>query len=565
MKYNPLNALWLAIAVTFLGVTRTHAQGEVADSWLQRAGGGLSDFANAMVDDADGNTYITGGYHGVAYFEDRELTARGDADIFIAKYDYAGNLVWAKSVGSDMPSQSQEYGVDIVLAGGYLYVTGIFEKTGNFDNVLVASSGSNDIFLAKYTLQGHLVWVRAAGGVQQDSPSAVAADDLGNVYLTGLAQGEAQFGTYTIDTKGPGFFLAKYNADGDVRWVQHSVGSAEGKDVIVKSGHCFVVGNTDGITRFSATTLKAWQPSIFLNEYTLDGKLVSAKLLAGALRISVESFQFGSRGLYVGGYFNEALQVAGTSRKSAGSADAFLMRVDPEGIPQWVKTMGGPQADMIRKVTVSNDRQIVVGGEFNDYILMDSTRIPGGNGRDLFIASYSEQGLFNGADCLAGKAQILLKDMIVQADRITLTGSFSGNVLYGANSLSPVGMSDVLMAGLALQPVDDHTSPSSDHVAFYPSPSYSEITVESTDPLDVVQILDMTGNVLVKKTLEGEYKAQIAIKTLPPGHYVIWTSSKVKIKSAKFDLTIATNPFNVVLTKQGRCLHRHFVFVYIVT
>lgn len=400
---------------------------------MQGAGGEGSGIGTSILIDIEGNTYITGSFQGAAYFEDRELISYGGQDIFLAKYDYAGNPRWLKHAGSGAKHmQAQGHGIDMVISGNYLYVMGVFSGTARFDNIDVQTNGSDDIFLAKYTLQGSLVWVRSAGGTQQDFPHALEADEAGNVYLTGLVQGDGQFGGYSF--MGQAFFLAKYDAFGNVRWLRHSSdgGAVVGKDVIVKDDGCFVIGELDGVTRFEGTTLKASQPSLFMNKYTLNVDLTWTRNIASASRLSVDSFQFGPRGVYIGGSFNGTLRAGGTSYKGGDKAKGFLTRFDLEGNAQWVQTMGGKESAAVKKVTIANDGQVIVVGEFYGDMLFNTTEMPGTGAKDIFIASYSEQGLFNWCDLMGGRIQDNLSDATVNAGRLTLVGSFMGDVSYGS-------------------------------------------------------------------------------------------------------------------------------------
>ncbi len=54
-------------------------------------------------------------------------------------------------------------------ANGDILVTGQFSNTCVFDTTLVTSVGGDDIFIAKYNTSGDLLWVKAAGGIGNDT------------------------------------------------------------------------------------------------------------------------------------------------------------------------------------------------------------------------------------------------------------------------------------------------------------------------------------------------------------------------------------------------------------
>ena len=75
-----------------------------------------------------------------------------------------------------------------------------------------------DAFLAKYDTEGHLLWVRGAGGEAEDGANDVITDKMGNVYICGYFSGPVYFNELPVI--GGGQFIAKYNSSGEVLWVK---------------------------------------------------------------------------------------------------------------------------------------------------------------------------------------------------------------------------------------------------------------------------------------------------------------------------------------------------------
>ncbi len=79
-----------------------------------------------------------------------------------------------------------DYGYQVAVdPNGFLYVCGRFTGFATFESTTIASSGAEDIFIAKYNKAGALQWVKRAGGVGEDRANGIAVDAGGNPYITG--------------------------------------------------------------------------------------------------------------------------------------------------------------------------------------------------------------------------------------------------------------------------------------------------------------------------------------------------------------------------------------------
>ena len=169
--------------------------------WAERAGGTSADFGFGIAVDGAGNSYVTGEFQGSATFGPGEtnettLTSAGDRDIFVAKYDASGDLVWAKRAGGTSNDQGRGIAVD---GSGNSFVTGSFQDPATFgpgetNETTLTSAGGSDIFVAKYDASGDLVWAKRAGGTSFESGRGIAVDGSGTSYVTGFFDVSATFG-----------------------------------------------------------------------------------------------------------------------------------------------------------------------------------------------------------------------------------------------------------------------------------------------------------------------------------------------------------------------------------
>lgn len=168
--------------------------------WANKAGGNQRDAGNGIALDADGNSFITGEFQGNVSFDSIMLSSMGSfPDIFIAKYDASGHVVWAKSAGGN----ANDFGKNIAIDGtGNSYITGEFESNASFGNTTLKSSGGVDVFVASFDASGNVLWAKRAGGSMEERAAGVATDGNGNIYISGYFLGEASFGNTTITSSG---------------------------------------------------------------------------------------------------------------------------------------------------------------------------------------------------------------------------------------------------------------------------------------------------------------------------------------------------------------------------
>ena len=390
--------------------------------WVKSVGGTTADVVRGITVDGAGNVYITGQFTGTADFDpgagtqNRSSSSTADNDIFIAKYDNAGNYQWVNALGSTGSDAGYSLAVD---AAGNLLATGHFSGTVDFD----PGAGNTNLtgqaipvitgFVAQYTSGGSLNWAKAFGGPTATIGFSVDTDASNNVYLTGYFTTNADFdqgvagGEITGASAGvPDGFVAKYSSAGTYGYAKPFGGSQTdiGFSIVVDGpGNAFVTGyfandadfdpanaggNLTGGTGFNG----------FLAKYDANGTYVSARSINTESTVQPVAIALdGSGNCYLTGYFSgDADFDPGNTqnRSSAGNNDLFLAKFNSSGNYVYAKAIGGTGDDRSNALAVDAVGSVVITGQFEDIVDFDPnagiTSLTATEGADLFIAQYAE-------------------------------------------------------------------------------------------------------------------------------------------------------------------------------
>lgn len=368
--------------------------------WIKSAGDLERDAGRTVCIDKDGNIIVGGYFSGKITFDSTTYIGRGIDDIFFAKYNQAGTLLWVKTAGG--PNNDAAYGIGTDSEGN-IFISGYFDSIAYFDNLLITGNGSSDIFLAKYTSDGNLIWVKNAGGLGLDEAQDIAIDRLGDAYITGRFSSFAAFGGTVITSKGnTDIFVAKYSNAGNIIWVKRAGGTQEdiafGID-LDNQRSCYITGYFKNRADFGGFELLTTSISTEIFTAKIDSInqwewVEQAGSLVGdaAFDIAVDA----NRNSYITGYYADNATFGSNTITSEGYNDIFVAKYNPKGLCLWVKSAGGLNLDLGSGIDVASDGSIFVCGSIDSFSYFgQSTTIGSKLQTDMFVAKWDNDGNFN--------------------------------------------------------------------------------------------------------------------------------------------------------------------------
>jgi len=350
MIRNAVAAILLAVPIL--------ASAQVKTDWVRRYGCTVTgeDELRGMVCDAAGNVYLTGASEGNGT----------DYDFATVKFDSSGNRLWVARY--DGPASGWDEAVAITLdVYGNVCVTGSSED----------EDGYLDFATVAYSPGGAQLWVNRYAGLAEcdDYPVAIAADGLGNVYVTGSSE------YYVGERDDYDFLTVKYSSAGEEEWVRrYDAGidldeepTAIGVD---PSGNVYVTGTADSdSTGYDCLTIR----------YSASGQRLWVARYDGP-----EHYDDEPRALKVDQWGCACL--VGTTESPTGT-DFLTIRYVPAGDMAWARTWDSPshgEDEAIGLAVVGSDN-FAVTGTSTAYAGPDSiaTVVYSATGVELWTARYA--------------------------------------------------------------------------------------------------------------------------------------------------------------------------------
>lgn len=500
--------LLLTLLFALTAIT-THAQVPNWD-WATRARGilvGPSD----MVADGFGNIYVTGQVDSTANFGNLFIasipSATSHNDIFLAKYNTSGDVLWLKRVGPNTGSYQNSIAAD---PQGNVFVTGVAIAPDSVGGVQLADTG---IYIAKYTPAGDVAWVKQVKVFTNPTRRCIACDAHGNVYLTGAYQGELAIDGntyYSLNDKD--FFLIKLDANGAAVWTKIKGGASDQIGSFITSN-----GNDIFVTR------KEWQTGeAFVMKWdTLGGDHWSGPVELPAV-------------------------VAGTAADADGNVyvaeeSGYLQKFDANGKLLYRKTIHfGASGRALKGVAVDNSsaRNVYITGYFEKFgpqhlpsVQVDDLKLLANYQHTDFVIQLKSNGEAVNGQMIFGEDPTYTEVQAIAVDQlgnVYLTGQAGGNCTIGDQTLvmDPADVINLYLARLGTTTSVNEVSATGDGVRIYPNPSPGNVTIDLDAPSSEIILHDITGRRLRAAKLQAAQKqVSLDISDLIDGLYYLQVMS----------------------------------------
>lgn len=484
-------------------------------NWAQRNGSSLADYGQDITSDDEGNTYSVGSLRGATVTGCSTLTSAGASDIYVQKRDRHGNCIWAFSGGST--GIDGAYGVAYDTAGFVFVTGAFQGTITFPSYTITANAGAGDIFLAKYDTAGNNIWARNLGGSSEtfaaDYGNRVAVDINGNVLVTSLVlSGGAPFvmGCDTFPIPAAWIVaVSKYDKDGNCQWnklIRNNNQMFVGDIATDPAGNVFITFTSYGtLTYLDCDTIAAsGNVTPQIAKYDANGNCLWGKNL-GTANAPVEGRGYGidsdtSGNIYITGGISGPANISCETNTSTNPAEIFINKRDNNGNCIWAKKIGGSVgADQGLHISIRDSGLFVTGSYATSCAFPTNTLVGSGAFQCGFVSRWDLNGNCKWAS-EAGKGNQICELNGVASDKygsVYVTGyALASPIAFQCTTLNALGTYDATCARYAPPCLKPTAQFMADTVCLGSATSFTNISSYGSDPFDNFG-WDFTGDSIV--------------------------------------------------------------------
>lgn len=274
---------------------------------------------------------------------------------------------------------------DVVYENGDVYAVGYFNGYMAYGTDTLFSTGMRDGYALRLDNNGNLIWWKQVTGSAWEVLRRMVV--TGNsVLVTGFHQTNAAFDGIPLNYADASevTVASMDKASGTVNWVKAFTGSEgrdEGNDIATDAaGNIYVVGRTDGnllVDTFVVTT--AGTSDAFFIKINIQGDAIWTSSFGGSAfdLASAATFDDNANMLFVAGNMESGdANVTGNPIPHQGGSDMYVAALSPvNGAIQWLRSAGSPNLDALSGIDMTYNGDVVAAGFINGDIIVGQTTV----------------------------------------------------------------------------------------------------------------------------------------------------------------------------------------------
>lgn len=446
-------------------LTKTDANGVV--QWTHTYGGANYDWIYAVRQTSDGGFIAVGG---------TESAGSGLGDMWIFKTNSSGVVSWQRTCGSS----GGDSGADIIQTSDGGYAAAGFQNGG--------ASTNDNACLVKMDGSGNVQWIHSYSVGSDDEYGNAVAQTQDGGYIIGAETDNSSSGSVTA-------LVIKTDASGTVQWANTYGGSNDSWISAIKvlpSGDYAVAGVSSQVSLID----------IWLARLNPNGTPVWSNSYAGPGAASDNCIWFTSTA--DGGY-----ALCGRTNSFSVDYEAFLMKTDSTGGPEWSKRFGGTGNDRANMVVQSSNGGYAIAATSQSFSATEK----------VYLIKTDTTGV---SGCNENIPSFLMSPMTTTSSAVTITdASLTNAAASSLTSSSPT----ITETSLCFTVGENEVAVDENLIAVYPNPAREELKIKNAElKIENVEVYSSVGEKLFSQKLKANSQQQqisINVSSLTSGVYFV--------------------------------------------
>jgi hypothetical protein len=401
--------------------------------------------------DSSGNSYVTGGFKGLLNLGSGMMANNGKLDVFVAKLDPGGKLVWSSSFGG----AGDDGGIRLAVDSSGVYVTGYVTNTITFNNKADSGSTGMDGFVARLGLDGSQQWIVRAWGSGTNSGMGLAVDPSGVVHVTGKFEGKVHLGSpYVLAKGGSDGFYGTIGPGGAVSVLKALGGTSSDSGIAVGISSKFpiVVGTftTKMVLGTSILTTTGVGEDAFACQFTAGGFVKLLQLGGAGADIAADIAVGAADELHLAGQLTGLVDPGGGNIGKAGIKNGFVVKRKAGGQHAWARATDAAGEAGFYTVALGPKGQVLAAGYHVGTVKLGTAQhAEQGQGAALLVSHDGSTGNPTWSRSYGGPGVDRAVAVAVHqtSGDVWLLGSFQQTVILEGTTLSssPTGSTDLFL------------------------------------------------------------------------------------------------------------------------
>ncbi len=407
--------------------------------WVKQFGSSGNENGYRITRDRSGNIYMAGHYDTKFNFENVTLPHLSQREIFIAKLNLDGELLWVKGITGNQDQDLNDIGCDPF---GNCIMIGQTSNTIFFDNdSLHCYNWHSDVFVLKFSPQGQVLWSLLGEGDEVATIRGCATDESGNCYITGWGEHIYFKNIHVGYYSGNSGYIFKIDTQGKPQWGK-TLNVIYTADISTDgNGNSYVIGYDYGamkIFKYSPAGDMVWEIPMDDPNYQTYGYSIATDANGNSI---------------ITGGFESAIKLGNTNLTSKGKFDMFVAKMDSKGNFLWAKSGGGIGTDKGLGVSMTGSGNVFVTGYMANSATFEQTTLSNPQGTDLFVVCYDKNGTLQWAKNTSGTGETAGESVVSDGQGYcAITGVIERTIDFDGNPFTSKGQKDIFVARLGVVP-----------------------------------------------------------------------------------------------------------------